>query len=32
MLVTIGVGVLCGMLGLVVGRELTLKSSQGEGQ
>ena len=32
MLVTIGVGVLCGMLGLVVGRELTLKSSRGEGQ
>jgi hypothetical protein len=30
MLVTIGVGVLCGMLGLVVGRELTLKSSRGE--
>jgi len=32
MLVTIGVGVLCGMLGLVVGRELTLKSTRGEGQ
>jgi len=32
MLVTIGVGVLCGMLGLVVGRELTLRSSGGEGQ
>ena len=30
MLVTIGVGVLCGMLGLVVGRELTLRSSGGE--
>ena len=30
MLVTIGVGVLCGMLGLVVGRELTLRSSPGD--